>query len=76
MEDKYDIFKDIWISNDNDYNYHNKITYDHLYMKKVINKSDVLNAFSPTQILDMLDDKDIELYLRNKKLKKITNKIR
>ena len=76
MEDKYDIFKDIWISNDNDHNYYNKITYDNLYMEKIITKSDVLNTFSPTQILDMIDDKDIELYLRNKKLKKITNKIR
>lgn len=39
-------------------------------------KRNILNNYTPDEILDMLDDKDIELYLRNKKLKKITNKIR
>lgn len=47
--------------------------YDNYYFKKTINISDILDNYILDEILDMLDDKDIQLYLRKKKLKKIQN---
>lgn len=69
-----DKFRYIWIHGDLiGSDYHKNTYYD--YTTKSITKSDVLDNFSPNELLNMLDDKDIELYLRNKKLKKITKKI-
>lgn len=71
-------FNNIWLTLNDDDN----CIYGDYYNNNILNKnikiikSDILNNFKPNQILNMLDDKDIELYLRNKKLKKITNKIK